>query len=665
MRWYHKHPAPPASSSIDLIIARCTIAGHHFSVQLANFYSHTFPNYLHNFFIMSNKNNNVGRDELAALLGASRASDLVAAASDSNKSAIGDGLAQQSRRHANKNNDAEDVSRMDRAQAAALVAKQFGSGTQSSTATVSRHRAAGKRKRQYQLLAGDYAAEGNNSANNAVISSIEGEEDNVDVYDKNTEQQEEDKFAISKSNASGGKRKKLEAKVLLKRGGEQNNERRRRRRSHSDSSNSSSSSSHSSSSSDESSRKGSSRRKHRHRSNSSSSSSEDEADLRRKRAREKAQRNRSEAVVVSVRGTNEHITNNNDKVQQRRDEKLGTLNDSKRGDSNENTSGTKIQHEIDTNKTNKMGETVPKRKRQNTSSGTSGSSSSSSSSSTSSSSESDSDSDHNVAPMSVSKPLFVPKSKRGTVAEVEAQQQKLEEAEERRMKEKEKRAVQSRALVAEAVSAAGKNGESGNGLDDGDEFETGEVGGEFIPVPDDSDPTDEDSPELVLAERDAWEVRELIRILRDVDAAVELEKERKELERRRALTDEERLEEDKRSGRYRAPGRRRRDDDRHGGGSKSDINYLQRYHHRGAFYMDEDTLDQAGENDVRHRAAEYSRAATGEDRIDKRSLPEVLQRKKFGFAGYSTKYKGLAKEDTTDKSLDFLPIKSTTRDSNR
>ena len=34
-----------------------------------------------------------------------------------------------------------------------------------------------------------------------------------------------------------------------------------------------------------------------------------------------------------------------------------------------------------------------------------------------------------------------------------------------------------------------------------------------------------------------------------------------------------------------------------------------------------------------------------------------MQVKNFGLAGYSTKYKGLAKEDTTDKKLDFLPIR--------
>ena len=609
---------------------------------------------------MSDKNpsSSVGRDELAALLGASRASDLVAVANnDANKSAIGAGLAPQSRRH-NRKDDAEDVSKMDRSQAAALVAKQFGSGTQSAAAGggVARHRASGKRKRQYQLLAGDLT-DRSIIAKNDVISSMAVEEGINIFYDKEgIEKEEEDTFDINKSNSGGGKRKKLQAKVLLKRGGDA-----------SSNASSSSSSSHSSSSSDDESRKRSSRRNRKPRSNSSSSSSssdEDEADLRRKRAREKAQTNQRETAVVSVRGSTK-VENTNDSSHSRG--KLDAPPKSEVIDKIENVIDVPVQEHVDdkrigNTKHQKRDGAFSKRKKQNNAF-SSGSESSSSDdnvdSSTSSSSSSSSSEDDDIAPMSVSKPLFVPKSKRGTLAEVEAQQQKLEEAEERRIQEKEKRAVQSRALVAETVSAVGKNVSSSHGIGDGDEFDTGEVGGEFIPVPDDSDPAD-DSPELVLAERDAWEVRELLRILRDVDEAVELEKERKELERRRALTDEERLEEDRRSGRYRAPGeaRRVRKDDERRDGSKGENNYLQRYHHRGAFYLDEDTLNQAGENDVRHRALEYSRAVTGGDRVDKRSLPEVMQVKNFGLAGYSTKYKGLAKEDTTDKRQDFLPIRS-------
>ena len=49
------------------------------------------------------------------------------------------------------------------------------------------------------------------------------------------------------------------------------------------------------------------------------------------------------------------------------------------------------------------------------------------------------------------------------------------------------------------------------------------------------------------------------------------------------------------------------------------------------------------------------------DKFDKKAMPKVMQVKKFGFAGYSTKYQGLAKEDTTDKKMDFLPVKMTTK----
>ena len=78
-----------------------------------------------------------------------------------------------------------------------------------------------------------------------------------------------------------------------------------------------------------------------------------------------------------------------------------------------------------------------------------------------------------------------------------------------------------------------------------------------------------------------------------------------------------------------------------------------RYYHRGAYYMDEDEWDDA---DVRHKSAEYAKAATGEDKIDKSKLPKIMQRNKFGFARQNTKYKGLPSEDTSDSRLEVLPI---------
>jgi len=147
-------------------------------------------------------------------------------------------------------------------------------------------------------------------------------------------------------------------------------------------------------------------------------------------------------------------------------------------------------------------------------------------------------------------------------------------------------------------------------------------------------------------DRENWEVRELLRVLRDVEEVINKEQEKKDLERRRKMTDEERLQEDIATGKYRKPGER----DPHDG----DVG-MQRYHHRGAFYMDDDTLKD--ENDIRNKAAQYSKAATGDDKIDRKKLPKVMQVKKFGFAGGS-KYQGLAREDTTDKGgLGYMPVK--------
>jgi len=550
----------------------------------------------------------VGRDELAAMLGANRASDMIAAAGTSidelhkakKSSSSGQGP---------RGKEDDDVSKLDRAQAAALVARKFAGGNNVTQTTSARHRAAGKRKRDYHLLASDLLLEQQSQTktnhdkvcNEDVGSALSGQTGHHGDDD--------DSFQMRAA------RKKSEAKILVRnKGGATKSSKR-----------SGDTSEESSSDSDASSDDSSDRRRRR-RNSSCSSSSDDEADRRRARARQ----NREAKINL-----------NNHREALDRDEA--------RPDAGDKNVKSIVKPTMEAGKeidgvlgiTNK---------------GSSSGSSSSDSSSSDSSDTSSSSGDEPEEPIQVAKPLFVPKSKRGTVIEVEAQQQKMLVAEERRAKERERRVTQSRALVAEATAAAGKRGNDDS--EDGDEFTTGE-GGDFISVPDDSDPT-EDGSSALQAEKDAWEVRELVRILRDIDAALEAEKERKELARRRALTDEERLEEDKRLGRYRAPGEaRRRQHDGDKDGERN--NYLQRYHHRGAFYLDEDTLKEAGADDVRHRAAEYSRAATGKDKIDKSALPEVMQVKKFGFAGYSTKYKGLSKEDTTDKSLDYLPIVGKTK----
>ena len=143
-------------------------------------------------------------------------------------------------------------------------------------------------------------------------------------------------------------------------------------------------------------------------------------------------------------------------------------------------------------------------------------------------------------------------------------------------------------------------------------------------------------------------------MLRDEDEREEKEQEQAELECRRNMKDEERHAEDIASGKYQRPGMNRDP-------SKSTGKFMQRYYHKGAFYTDEDTLTQAGEDDVRKRADEYARAATGHDKVDFKALPEVMHVKKFGFARHSTKYKGLTREDTTDKNSQYLSLSNRRR----
>jgi len=71
--------------------------------------------------------------------------------------------------------------------------------------------------------------------------------------------------------------------------------------------------------------------------------------------------------------------------------------------------------------------------------------------------------------------------------------------------------------------------------------------------------------------------------------------------------------------------------------------------------MDDSEWD---EGDVRHKSTEYAMAHTGDDPpIDASKLPEVMRVKNFGRARQNTRYKGLAKEDTTDRSARILPLR--------
>jgi microfibrillar-associated protein 1 len=249
--------------------------------------------------------------------------------------------------------------------------------------------------------------------------------------------------------------------------------------------------------------------------------------------------------------------------------------------------------------------------------------SSSSSSEEEEDSSSDDDDDGDVA-NAVARPKFVPKHLRDKPSTA-SETAHWEEQEERQREQEERRKQESRALVQQVVVQAQSNASTQDYYDlDG----AGSAAGE----------EEEEEEADPIAARDAWEVRELERILEEYE--MELARQREEHEhrerRRRPWRDAEVPETattDRRS-KPAAPG--------------------SKFFHRGAYYMD-DTEWEA--TDVRHRAVEYAQTPVLNDHQhrDRTQLPKVMQVKQFGRANQS-KYKGLAAEDTTDRKMEMLPI---------
>jgi microfibrillar-associated protein 1 len=121
-----------------------------------------------------------------------------------------------------------------------------------------------------------------------------------------------------------------------------------------------------------------------------------------------------------------------------------------------------------------------------------------------------------------------------------------------------------------------------------------------------------------------------LRVKRDRDERTKFLQEKNEILRRRAMTEEERQAEDEKLGA-----------DHNSKKQQVAYNFMQKYYHKGAFYMDETEMD---DKDVRKREMD---GATLEDKFDKQALPKVMQVKKFGFSG-QTKYTHLKDQDTTD-----------------
>ncbi|CAG8572033.1 11597_t:CDS:2 [Funneliformis mosseae] len=205
------------------------------------------------------------------------------------------------------------------------------------------------------------------------------------------------------------------------------------------------------------------------------------------------------------------------------------------------------------------------------------------------------------------KPVFIPKAHRETVLERERMAKLEEEAELKRIQELEERKKESHAMVAEVVQKAlQKEVNEDTGLQEID----------------DTDGLDEQ------AEYDEWKLRELRRIKRDKEESAAREKEREEIERRRNMSEEHRMKEDMeriKKQREEKP--------------KSQYKFLQKYYHKGAFYLENEDVFQR----------DYTKA-TPDEVAHKEDLPKVMQVKNFGRAG-QTKWTHLADQDTSTKDV--------------
>ncbi|KAF9919974.1 Microfibrillar-associated protein 1 [Linnemannia zychae] len=218
-------------------------------------------------------------------------------------------------------------------------------------------------------------------------------------------------------------------------------------------------------------------------------------------------------------------------------------------------------------------------------------------------------SDEDTPRRKLMKPVFVPKSQRITIDDSTRSEVAEELAEKARLEAIAERKKESHQILKEYV-ARQANVEEVPDIDN------------FAEV-DDTDGLDEE------AEFEQWKLRELKRIKRDREELEAREAEKLEIERRRELTEEERIKEDMA---YLAKQAKEKQAQKAEGP-------VEKYHHRGAFFMD---MDEA----ILKRS---THGATPDAIKDIRALPKIMQVRNFGRAG-QTKYTTLKDQDTSRPS---------------
>jgi microfibrillar-associated protein 1 len=216
------------------------------------------------------------------------------------------------------------------------------------------------------------------------------------------------------------------------------------------------------------------------------------------------------------------------------------------------------------------------------------------------------------APRKLLRPVFLKKNERNKAGAPVKTADEVAAEEEARRQELAKAVVQEQVEQRAAERALGKK--------DWDD----DVEDEDINAIDDTDGLDPD------AEYAAWKLRELKRIKRERLAIEEAEAERAEIERRRNLSAAERDAED----------RAFIDKQKEDRADRGDMQFMQKYYHKGAFFTDE--MKELG-LDQRNLMG-----ATFEDQTNREVLPQYMQMRdltKLGKKG-GTRYKDMKSEDT-------------------
>ncbi|KAL8270860.1 hypothetical protein Esti_005231 [Eimeria stiedai] len=229
------------------------------------------------------------------------------------------------------------------------------------------------------------------------------------------------------------------------------------------------------------------------------------------------------------------------------------------------------------------------------------------------------------------KPTFVSKANRLTVMEREERQRREQAELAQRQQQEEQRKLETKHMVYAALAREDEAAEEVPLM--ALEHQQHQQSEGPLTVAEDAMPDDTDGLDAA-QEYEDWKCRELARIKRDKEEREKRGKFLEAVERRRLMTEEERREDDKELDKMQ-PKREIR----------HKYHFMQKYYHRGAFFQD---LARSGEEPIYLR--DFN-APVGEDAVDKKNLPKVLQLRRGELAkGGRTKHTHLVDVDTSDLS---------------